>query len=229
MITVWPSGVYSWWTTPLWWKKTVNITSTSPWTWHAFFGLGIIHCDDWAFVSGSYPQTQDSSLVIIVFMKLASWSTHCSRSLATAMRVSFCLTVSSFGKTLAETHFMPKSSVRSDYRTKWKPQLVRGLSNFYDLPERSPLSTDVCPSLNCINHSLTCVQPIAFFPKAFWIISYHRFLGSSAKVCGKTWCRCASKLSQSSSMQQAQHTQQQVLANFQELAIQAGSSNSCTC
>jgi hypothetical protein len=29
----------------------------------------------------------------------------------------------------------------------------------------------VCSSLNCINHSLTCVQPIAFFPKDFWIIS----------------------------------------------------------
>jgi hypothetical protein len=38
------------------------------------------------------------------------------------------------------------------------------------LPECSPLSTDVCPSLNCINHSLTCVQPIAFFPEVFWII-----------------------------------------------------------
>jgi hypothetical protein len=39
------------------------------------------------------------------------------------------------------------------------------------LPELPSLSTNVHPSLNCLNHSLTCVWPIALFPKAFWIIS----------------------------------------------------------
>ena len=34
------------------------------------------------------------------------------------------------------------------------------------LPEHSSLSTDVRPSLNHLNHSLTCLRPIASFPKA---------------------------------------------------------------
>lgn len=45
---------------------------------HWFFGLGNVacfHCDDWDLVSGSYSYTQDSSLVIMVFMK--SRSTVC--------------------------------------------------------------------------------------------------------------------------------------------------------
>ena len=78
------------------------------------------------------------------------------------------------------------------YWSKWKPQFIRELSNCYflvihhgrmhfvshhfvsacgGLPERSSLSTDIHPSLNCLNHSLTCIQPIVSFPKAFWIIS----------------------------------------------------------
>jgi hypothetical protein len=28
------------------------------------------------------------------------------------------------------------------------------------LPEHSSLLTDICPSLNCLNHSLSCAQPI---------------------------------------------------------------------
>ena len=64
------------------------------------------------------------------------------------------------------------------YQTKWKPQLVKELCNCYspviqhgkmhfsiiiwfhlieDLPENSSLWTEVCPSFELQNHSLTCV------------------------------------------------------------------------
>jgi hypothetical protein len=39
------------------------------------------------------------------------------------------------------------------------------------LPECSSLLINIYPSLNCLNHSLTCIQPIVSFPQAFWIIS----------------------------------------------------------
>jgi len=133
------------------------------------FGLGehvVFHCIDWVFVSGT---------------------------------------------NFTDMHFMPFFCQNGLYEAKQKPQLVGELLiatlwlssttectlsiiSWYlpveGLSECSSLSTNACPSLNSLNHSLTCIWPIASFPKAFWIISY-RLLSMSAHVSGKTWCRCA--------------------------------------
>ena len=153
---------------------------------------GVFYWEVWAFVSRSYPQTQDSSLVIIVFMKFVSWSAHCRKSLATARQVSFCLSFGSFGMDFAKMCFMPISSVRMDCTKPNKspnlsessPTVILQLSSTAErtltiicwflfvegLPEHSSLSTYVCACLNHLNH-WTCVQHNASFPKAFWIIS----------------------------------------------------------
>ena len=199
---------------------------------HSLWWLGFCFCvvpADPRFITGNYCLHE----VGILISTLQQISGYCKVSL-------FLLDCQQFWENFRWDTFHAQIFCQKRlYQTKWKPQLSNCYSSTAEctlsviswlllvegLPERSPLSTDVCPSLNYIKHS-TCVEPIAFFPKAFWIISY-RFLSSSAKVCGKTWCRHASKLSQSS-MQQAQRAQQ-VLADCQQLAIQAGSSNSCTC
>ena len=77
------------------------------------------------------------------------------------------------------------------YQTKWKPQLFGEVLNCYSvviqhcrthfvshhlvpvvegIHELPSLSTNIHPSLNHLNHSLTCVRPIVSFPNAFWII-----------------------------------------------------------
>jgi hypothetical protein len=73
------------------------------------------------------PTDPGFTLLIIVFMKLATWSAHCSKSLASARRVSFCSAVSSFRKIFTETHFMPKYSVRIDCtKPNESPNLSKG-------------------------------------------------------------------------------------------------------
>lgn len=99
-------------------------------------------------------------------MKSASLSAHCRKSLVTARRVSFFSTVSRFGTPFSEMHLMPKSSVRIDYCTipNETPNSLESslliISWFLlvgGLPEYSSLLTDICLSLNCLNHSLSCV------------------------------------------------------------------------
>lgn len=75
-------------------------------TCRAFFGLGdsgCFHCDDCAFVSGSYPYTHDSSPVITVFRNSGSVLIVSSRSCATSTRSSFCSADSSLGTNFAAT------------------------------------------------------------------------------------------------------------------------------
>jgi len=136
------------------------------------------HPTDPRFITGNYCLRE----VSILISTLQQISGYCKASL-------FLLDCHQFWEKFRWDTFRAQIFCQKGlYQTKWKPQLVQGLSNCYSstvectlsviswfllvegLPERSPLSTDVCPSLNCINHSLTCVQPIAFFPKSFWII-----------------------------------------------------------
>jgi hypothetical protein len=116
LLMVWPSGVYSWWMTPSWLKKTFNVTYTLLQTWWVFlasktwslplgslgFCFQVIPADP-RFVTDNY-----------CLHEVCSWSAHCRKSLATARQVSFCLTSGSFGTDFAKMCLMPKSSVRMD-------------------------------------------------------------------------------------------------------------------
>jgi len=93
--------------------KEHSITLILLHTCRAFFGLGdsgCFHCDDCAFVSGSYLYTHDSSPVITVFRNSGSVLVVSSRSCATSTRSSFCSADSSLGTNFAATLRMFKSA-----------------------------------------------------------------------------------------------------------------------
>jgi hypothetical protein len=123
-------------------------------------------------------------------MKFASWSAHCSKSLSTARCVSFCLTVSTYGTNFAETCFMSISPFRMDCTNPnkipnwsdsflivvlWLSSMAEctvSIINWFLLVEGASLTVHH-PGLMSVElpkPSLTCVQPIALFTKAFWIM-----------------------------------------------------------
>ena len=127
---------------------------------------------------------------IIVFMKFVSWSAHCSKSLSTASCVSFCLTVSTYGTDFAEMCFMSISSFRMDCTNPnksasssdsflivilWLSSMAECNINWFLLVGGPPwpfITLDWCLSLfELPKPSLTCIQPIALFPKAFWMLA----------------------------------------------------------
>jgi hypothetical protein len=72
-------------------KKQINIDLTLLRT-CAFFGrgeIGVFQRDDCCFISGSYPNTHVSSSVMMLEVKLESFSACSLRSVQTAMRCSF--------------------------------------------------------------------------------------------------------------------------------------------
>ena len=93
--------------------KEHSITLILLCTCRALFGLGdsgCFHCDDCAFVSGSYPYTHVSSPVITMFRNSGSVLVVSSRSCATSTRSSFCSADSSLGTNFAATLRMFKSA-----------------------------------------------------------------------------------------------------------------------
>ena len=150
---------------PLWLKKTVNITSTSLWNWHAFFWprshslwwLGfcfrVVPADP-RFITGNCCLHEVSILI------------------STLQQISGYYKVSRF--LLACQHFWEKFCwdtfhaqifcQKGLYRTKWKPQLVRGPSNCYSSTAEHTLSViswfySRRASLN-IQHSLLLCVPL---------------------------------------------------------------------
>lgn len=79
----------------------------------SFFERGevaVFHWDHWTSVSGTYSYTHVSTLVIIDFMKFESLYTRISKY--TSTRWSIWSAVNSSGTNLADTHFIPKLSVK---------------------------------------------------------------------------------------------------------------------
>ena len=136
---------------------------------------GDFHWEDWAFVSGSQPQTHDSSPVMTFLRKSGSLLAVSSKSCATATRNSFCSRDRSRGTNFAATCCLPGSSVKicetivhgilrssSNSRTvnhRFSLIAARTLSTFSGvllvegLPERRSLSTDSRPSLKRLYHN----------------------------------------------------------------------------
>ena len=82
---------------------------------HAFFGrneVGVLHWDDCCLVSVSYPNTQDSSPVMMLAIKLGLFSAHSLSSVQTAMWYSFWSLLSTLGTYFAALHCMLSSSYK---------------------------------------------------------------------------------------------------------------------
>ena len=173
-------------------------------TWRSVFGRrdeGPFHCDDCWFVSGLYPQTQDSS-PFTMFLGNCTSSQECSnKSPAIFWHCSHWSSVSKCSTNFVHIRFMcwspvkiashepteiPHSSATSHTVNLLLLQTtvltLAIISLFLDVdgrPEWRSLSTEVLPSLNWQNQSNTGCQPIASSPHAYcnnWHISVAVFL-----------------------------------------------------
>jgi len=195
-LTVCSGGTNSLCTIPSMLKKTNQHSLDIAPNFSCFFGheVGVFHWDDCCVVSGSCPNTQDLSPVMMVEIKLGSFSVCFLSSVLTAMQYSFWSLLSSISTNFDTTRRTLSSSNKIRSHIPYNSLTTRQTSLIVCrqpsrkasctsatflimvLVEGHPLhstpSTDVCLFLKCLNLSYVCIWPRALSPNASGSILY---------------------------------------------------------